>query len=84
METSTATNSALRTAFLQRFDQEKRRLNFAEKRLLLDLEEMEEKVDPTLGISASPISPEDFYTWHANIRGPEGSPYEDAILHLSI
>lgn len=80
----TTTNSTIRNAYLKRIQDENRRLNFAEKRLLLDLEEMEEKVDPTLGISASPISPEELYIWHANIRGPEGSPYEDAILHLLI
>lgn len=44
---------------------------------------MEEKVDPALGISAQPLK-DNLMKWHANITGPEGSPYEGAILHLEI
>jgi ubiquitin-protein ligase len=58
-------------------------LNYAEKRLILDLEEMEEKVDPALGISAQPLK-DNLMKWHANITGPEGSPYERTVLHLEI
>lgn len=44
---------------------------------------MEEKVDPTLGISAQPLK-DNLMKWHANITGPEGSPYEATILHIEI
>jgi ubiquitin-protein ligase len=76
------TKSAIRNAFIKKIE-EKRKPNYTEKRLLLDLEEMEEKVDPGLGISAMPLN-DNLMKWHANITGPEGSPYEGAILHLEI
>lgn len=44
---------------------------------------MEEQVDPQLGISAQPL-PNNLLKWHANIRGPEGSPYDGNILHLEL
>jgi len=44
---------------------------------------MEEKVDPSLGISALPLK-DNLMIWHANITGPEGSPYDGVVLHLEI
>jgi ubiquitin-protein ligase len=72
--------SVVRNTFIKSI-QEKRKLNYAEKRLLKDLEELEEQVDPTLGISAAPLK-DNLMKWHANMRGPEGSAYEGGILHL--
>jgi hypothetical protein len=46
-----STKSEVRNAFIKSIEQG-RKLNYTEKRLILDLEEMEEKVDPSLGISA--------------------------------
>lgn len=43
--------SEVRNNFIKNIEKT-RALNYTEKRLILDLEEMEEKVDPTLGISA--------------------------------
>lgn len=43
--------SEVRNNFIKSIEQT-RKLNFSEKRLILDLEEMEEKVDPSMGISA--------------------------------
>ena len=45
------TKSEVRNNFIKSIEKT-RALNYTEKRLILDLEEMEEKVDPTLGISA--------------------------------
>lgn len=58
-------------------------LNFTEKRILKDLKEFETQVDPEMGISASPI-PGNIYEWHANIKGFEGTPYENGVFHLQI
>ena len=77
-----STKSEVRNTFIKSIEAG-RKLNYSEKRLILDLEEMEEKVDPSLGISAQPLKGE-LMKWHANITGPEGSPYEGAILHLEI
>ena len=77
-----STKSELRNAFIKSIEAG-RKLNYSEKRLILDLEEMEEKVDPSLGISAQPLKGY-LMKWHANITGPEGSPYEGTILHLEI
>jgi ubiquitin-protein ligase len=49
--------------------------------LIKDLEELEEQVDPSLGVSAQPLK-NNLMKWHANIKGPEGSAYEGAVLHL--
>ncbi|CDW80044.1 ubiquitin-conjugating enzyme family protein [Stylonychia lemnae] len=74
--------SELRNNFIKSIEKT-RPLNYSEKRIILDLEEMEEKVDPQLGISALPLK-DNIMVWHANITGPEGSPYDGSILHLEI
>lgn len=76
------TKSEVRNNFIKQIEAT-RKLNYQEKRLILDLQEMEEKVDPSMGISAQPL-PSQLSLWHANITGPEGSPYENTILHLEI
>ena len=72
--------SVVRNAFIKQIEVS-RKLNFTEKRLMKDLEEIEEKVDPSLGISAQPLK-DNLMKWHANIRGPEGTAYEGTILHM--
>ena len=43
--------SVVRSAFVKQIE-ETRKLSYAEKRLIKDIEELEEKIDPTLGVSA--------------------------------
>lgn len=76
------TKSAVRNAFIKQIEA-KRKLTYTEKRLIKDLEELEESVDPSLGISAQPLK-DNLMEWHANIQSPEGSPYNGAVLHLSL
>jgi hypothetical protein len=46
------TKSLVRSAFIKEIEDSKGKLNFVEKRLLKDLEELEETVEPSMGISA--------------------------------
>ena len=61
----------------------KEALNFATRRLLKDLKEFENNKIPTVGVSARPMD-DDLFVWHANIRGPEGTPYEGGVFHLEL
>jgi len=61
----------------------KEALNFATRRLLKDLKEFENNKIPTVGVSARPMD-DDLFTWHANIRGPEGTDYEGGVFHLEL
>jgi ubiquitin-conjugating enzyme E2 G2 len=36
--------------------------------------------DPPEGISAGPLSDDDFFTWEAVITGPEGTPYANGVF----
>lgn len=51
--------------------------------MLKDLEELEKNLLPTVGVTAQPLE-DDLFQWHANIRGPEGTPFEGGIFHLEI
>ncbi len=53
------------------------------RRLLRDLKEIDENDIPTVGVSARPLE-KDIMTWHANLRGPEGTPYQGGVFHLSL
>ena len=53
------------------------------RRLLRDLKEIEENDIPTVGVAARPLE-KDILTWHANLRGPEGTPYRGGVFHLSL
>ena len=64
-------------------EESKHDISYSHKRILKDLEEFEFNVDPTMGISASPITG-NIFEWHANIKGPEGTPYDGGIYHLKI
>jgi hypothetical protein len=58
-------------------------LNAAEKRIIMDVEEFESKVDPSQGISALPLR-SNIYEWHANVKGYEDTPYENGVFHFVI
>jgi ubiquitin-protein ligase len=49
--------------------------NFATRRLLKDLDQIKKETIPTVGVTACPLE-HDLFLWHANIRGPEGTPYK--------
>ena len=61
----------------------KNALNFATKRLLKDLDEIEHCTIPTVGIAARPLE-NDLFRWHANLRGPKGTPYKGGVFHLEL
>lgn len=44
---------------------------------------MEKEKIPTVGVTARPLD-NDFFTWHANIRGPEKTIYEGGVFHLEL
>ena len=69
--------------FQQQLEKNKKFLNYSEKRILKDLAELECNVDPEMGISARPLDGT-IFKWHANIRGPEDTPYKGGIFHLEI
>lgn len=56
---------------------------FSHKRLMKDYEEIEKDKIPTVGVTARPLE-SDLFTWHANIRGPEGTLYEGGVFHLEL
>ena len=58
-------------------------LNFTTRRLLRDLKEFDKNKIPTVGVSARPMD-DDLFTWHANLRGPEGTLYEGGVFHLEL
>lgn len=53
------------------------------RRLIKDLREIEENKIPTVGVAARPQHG-NMYLWHANLRGPEGTPYEGGVFHLTM
>ena len=57
--------------------------NFATKRLLTDLKEIQNSKNTTIGVIAHPLE-HDLFVWHANIRGPENTPYEGGVWHLEL
>eukprot|EP00831_Metopus_contortus_P031985 TRINITY_DN25959_c0_g1_i1.p1 TRINITY_DN25959_c0_g1~~TRINITY_DN25959_c0_g1_i1.p1 ORF type:complete len:1431 (-),score=259.64 TRINITY_DN25959_c0_g1_i1:38-4204(-) len=54
---------------------------YALRRLMKDLQEIEKNEIPTVGVTARPQN-DNMYIWHANLRGPEGTPYEGGVFHL--
>jgi ubiquitin-protein ligase len=56
---------------------------FSHKRLIKDLEEIENEKVPTVGVTARPLE-NNIFIWHANIRGPEGTLYEGGVFHLEL
>lgn len=54
----------LRTAINKKYQ------TYSHKRLLRDLEEIENEKVPTVGVTARPLLENNMFIWHANIRGP--------------
>ncbi|KAI9360394.1 ubiquitin-conjugating enzyme E2G 2-like protein [Zopfochytrium polystomum] len=52
------------------------------KRLMTEYKEL--TVNPPEGITAGPISEDDFFLWEALISGPDGTPYEGGIFSATI
>jgi ubiquitin-protein ligase len=61
----------------------KQALNFATRRLIRDMKEIEENEIATVNVAAYP-SEDDIFLWFANIVGPKGSLYEGAMYHLEL
>jgi ubiquitin-protein ligase len=61
----------------------KKNQTFSMKRLAKDLEEIEKNGLPNVGVTARPLE-HDMYLWHANLKGPEGTPYEGGVFHLEM
>lgn len=57
--------------------------NFATRRLIRDMKDMEENLIPTINVSAMPLE-DDLFTWHANLLGPKDSLYEGSVYHIEI
>jgi ubiquitin-protein ligase/Ran GTPase-activating protein (RanGAP) involved in mRNA processing and transport len=57
--------------------------NFATRRLIRDMKDMEDNDIPTVNVSASPLE-DDLFTWHANLIGPKDTLYEGSMYHLEI
>jgi ubiquitin-protein ligase len=53
------------------------------RRLQRDLKELEDQTIPLVGISARPLS-NSLFTWHGNLRGPEGTPFEGGVFHFEM
>jgi len=53
------------------------------KRLAKDYQELKDCKIPLVGVTAAP-SEDDMKVWHANIRGPEGTPYKGGVFHVTI
>jgi ubiquitin-protein ligase len=53
------------------------------RRLQKDLKELEDSTIPLVGVAARPLS-SSLFTWHGNLRGPEGTPYEGGVFHIEI
>ncbi|KAI8868772.1 ubiquitin conjugating enzyme Ube2g2 [Ramicandelaber brevisporus] len=48
------------------------------KRLMVEYKEL--TLDAPEGITAGPVSEDNFFVWEAVIVGPEGTPYEDGVF----
>ncbi|KAJ3411924.1 Ubiquitin-conjugating enzyme E2 G2 [Chytridiales sp. JEL 0842] len=52
------------------------------KRLMTEYKEL--TVNPPEGVTAGPISEDNFFLWEALISGPEGTPYESGIFTATL
>ena len=53
------------------------------RRLQRDLKELEDQAVPLVGVSARPLS-SSMFTWHGNLRGPEGTIFEGGVFHFEM
>ena len=56
-------------------------LTFAHKRLLKDLQDIENDPIPLCGVAACPLET-NIFIWHVNLRGPRKTAYEGGVYHL--
>lgn len=61
----------------------KKAQTFAHKRLVKDLEEIDNEKIPTVGVVARPLET-DLFCWHGNIKGPEKTLYEGGVFHVEM
>lgn len=45
--------------------------------------ELKRQTIPLVGVSAEPLS-NSLYTWHGNLRGPVGTPFEGGVFHFEL
>lgn len=55
----------------------------SQRRLQKDYQELKDCKIPLVGVAAAPDE-QSMNTWHANIRGPEGTPYKGGVFHVII
>lgn len=55
----------------------------SQKRLQKDYQELKDCKIPLVGVAAVPDETS-MNVWHANIRGPEGTPYKGGVFHVTI
>lgn len=55
----------------------------SQRRLQKDYQELKDCKIPLVGVTAAPDE-SSMSIWHANIRGPEGTPYKGGVFHLII
>lgn len=53
------------------------------RRLQKDYKELKDAAIPLVGVSAAPLD-DNFFVWHANIRGPDTTAYYGGVFHLEI
>ena len=53
------------------------------RRLQRDYKELIEAKEPLVGVSAKPLA-DDMFTWHGNLRGPEGTPWKSGVFHFAM
>jgi ubiquitin-protein ligase/Ran GTPase-activating protein (RanGAP) involved in mRNA processing and transport len=56
--------------------------SFAMKRLIKDLNEINNQVVPIVGVTAAPLE-DSIFEWHGNIKASSSSVYRGGVLHLS-
>jgi len=57
--------------------------NYATRRLMRDLKEVETNDIPTVGVTAKPLD-DNLFEWACNLRGPEGTSYEGGVFHVHL
>ena len=53
------------------------------RRLQKDYKELKDTTIPLVGVSAAPLE-DNFFIWHANLRGPDATAFYGGVFHLSI
>lgn len=53
------------------------------RRLQKDMKELKDSPFPMVNVSAAPTE-DNFFVWHANLRGPEASAFYGGVFHIEI